>query len=227
EPRTIFKGVLKLPPGCTLAVKRGASSAAPAQYWDVPFKSAGPITEAEASEELIRRLRESVELRMISDVPLGAFLSGGVDSSAVVATMAGISAAPVVTCSISFGDRAFNESAYAEAVAQRYRTRHHVEQVDPDDFSLVDRLASLYDEPYADSSAIPTFRVCELARKTVTVALSGDGGDENFGGYRRHRQLLNHVRASRLPSVTLFPSVFSPVRAAFPQAAGAALAFGA
>ena len=218
EPRTIFKGVLKLPPGCTLAVKRGASSAAPAQYWDVPFKSAGPITEAEASEELIRRLRESVELRMISDVPLGAFLSGGVDSSAVVATMAGISAAPVVTCSISFGDRAFNESAYAEAVAQRYRTRHHVEQVDPDDFSLVDRLASLYDEPYADSWAIPTFRVCELARKTVTVALSGDGGDENFGGYRRYRWHLNEERVRSLLPITVRRPVFGLLGQLYPKA---------
>src|SRR5262249_42896491 len=118
EPRTIFRGVLKLAPGCTVAVKRGASHAEPVPYWDVPFKPAGPITEAEAGEELIRRLRESVELRMISDVPLGAFLSGGVDSSGVVAMMAGISVDPVVTCSISFGDRAFNESAYAEAVAE-------------------------------------------------------------------------------------------------------------
>src|SRR4029453_16142009 len=143
--------------------------------------------EQEAGEELIRRLRESVKLRMISDVPLGAFLSGGVDSSGVVAMMAGLSAEPVVTCSISFGDPAFNESAYAQAVADQYRTRHHVEQVDPNDFSLIDHLARMYDEPYADSSAIPSYRVCELARKTVTVSLSGDGGDENFGGYRRYR----------------------------------------
>ena len=196
EPRTIFKGVFKLSPGCTLTLKRGVPAPPPVEYWDVPFKGGASPTEQDAGEELIGRLRESVKLRLISDVPLGAFLSGGVDSSGVVAMMSGLSTDPVVTCSISFGDPAYNESAYARMVAERYRTRHHVEQVDPDDFSLVDRLATLYDEPYADSSAIPTYRVCGLARKTVTVALSGDGGDESFGGYRRYRWHVNeeHVR---------------------------------
>jgi asparagine synthase (glutamine-hydrolysing) len=218
EPRTIFKSVLKLGPGCALAVKRGEPAREPVQYWDVPFKSSVAPTEQEAREELLRRLTESVKLRMISDVPLGAFLSGGVDSSAVVAMMAGLSADPVVTCSISFGDRAFNESAYAQAVADRYRTRHHVEQVDPDDFSLVDRLAALYDEPYADSSAIPTYRVCELARKSVTVALSGDGGDENFGGYRRYRWHMNEERVrSRIP-LNLRRPVFGLLGQLYPKA---------
>jgi asparagine synthase (glutamine-hydrolysing) len=119
-------------------------------------------------------------------VPLGAFLSGGVDSGAVVALMAGLSTDPVKTCSISFTDPHFDEARFAAQVADRYHTEHRVEQVDPDDFSLVDRLAGLYDEPYADSSALPTYRVCELARKQVTVALSGDGGDENLAGYRRY-----------------------------------------
>src|SRR5258708_6286315 len=200
EPRTIFKGVYKLSPGHTLSLRRGSSASAPVEYWDVPFKTGASPTEQDAGEELIERLRESVRLRLISDVPLGAFLSGGVDSSAVVAMMSGLSAEPVITCSISFGDPAFNESAYARTVAERYRTQHHVEQVDPDDFSLVDRLATLYDEPYADSSAIPTYRVCELARKTVTVALSGDGGDEHFARYRRYRCHVNAERVrSRLP----------------------------
>jgi asparagine synthase (glutamine-hydrolysing) len=201
EPRTIFRGVFKLPPGCTLTLRRHAPAPKPVEYWDVRFDGAAVPSEQQASDELIARLRESVKLRMIADVPLGAFLSGGVDSSAVVATMAGLVREPVVTCSISFGDPAFNESAYAQAVAERYRTRHRVEQVDPDDFSLVDRLARLYDEPFADSSAIPTYRVCELARKTVTVALSGDGGDESFGGYSRYRWHVSEegVR-SRLPS---------------------------
>jgi asparagine synthase (glutamine-hydrolysing) len=218
EPRTVFKGVFKLPPGCTLSFKRGMPPAQPVEYWDVPFKPAGPITEEEAGEELIRRLRESVKLRMISDVPLGAFLSGGVDSSAVVAMMAGLAAEPVVTCSISFGDPAFNESAYAEVVAQRYQTQHHVEQVDPDDFSLVDRLAGMYDEPYADSSAIPTYRVCELARRTVTVALSGDGGDENFGGYRRYRWHMNEERVRSLMPLTLRRPVFGLLGQLYPKA---------
>jgi asparagine synthase (glutamine-hydrolysing) len=200
EPRTIFKGVYKLSPAHTLSLKRGDPASAPVEYWDVPFRVSASPTQQEACEELIERLRESVRLRLISEVPLGAFLSGGVDSSAVVAMMSGLSADPVITCSISFGDPAFNESAYARTVAERYGTQHHVEQVDPDDFSLLDRLAALYDEPYADSSAIPTFRVSQLARKTVTVALSGDGGDESFGGYRRYRWHVNEERVrSRLP----------------------------
>jgi asparagine synthase (glutamine-hydrolysing) len=217
EPRTIFQGVFKLGPGCSLAVKRGEPARQPVEYWDVPFKPAGPVSEHEAAEELVRRLRESVKLRMISDVPLGAFLSGGVDSSAVVAMMAGLEAQPV-TCSISFGDPAFNESAYARTVAERYRTRHHVEQVDPDDFSLVDRLALLYDEPYADSSAMPTYRVCELARKSVTVALSGDGGDENFGGYRRYRWHLKEEKVRSLLPLQVRRSMFGLLGQLYPKA---------
>ena len=123
----------------------------------------------------------------MTEVPLGAFLSGGVDSSAVVAMMSGLMQEPVNTCSISFGDPAFNESRYAQSVADQYNTRHDVEQVNHDDFDLIDKLACIYDEPFADSSSMPTYRVCELARKRVTVALSGDGGDENLAGYRRYR----------------------------------------
>jgi asparagine synthase (glutamine-hydrolysing) len=218
EPRTIFKGVFKLPPGRTLALVRGQPASQPVEYWDVPFKAAAAPNERDAMEELVWRLRESVKLRLISDVPLGAFLSGGVDSSAVVAMMAGLSTEPVVTCSIAFGDPAFNESEYARTVAERYRTRHHVEQVDPDDFSLVDRLATLYDEPYADSSAIPTYRVCQLARKSVTVALSGDGGDENFGGYRRYRLHLNEERVRSLLPLRLRRPLFGLLGWLYPKA---------
>jgi asparagine synthase (glutamine-hydrolysing) len=187
EPRTIFTSVAKLPPGCTLTLRRGRPVAAPREYWDVRFTLNERIGLPEAIAELDRRLEESVRYRMIADVPLGAFLSGGVDSSAVVAAMARVSPSPVNTCSISFDDPAFDESSYAQMVATRYGTRHFVERVASDDFALIDRLAATYDEPYADSSAIPTYRVCELARKHVTVALSGDGGDESFGGYRRYR----------------------------------------
>jgi asparagine synthase (glutamine-hydrolysing) len=218
EPRTIFKGVFKLSPGCTFTLRRGQPAPQPVEYWDVPFKLAATPTEQDAIEELIFRLRESVKLRLISEVPLGAFLSGGVDSSAVVAMMAGLVTEPVVTCSISFGDPAFNESAYALSVAERYRTQHHVEQVDPNDFSLVDRLARLYDEPYADSSAIPTYRVCELARKTVTVALSGDGGDESFGGYSRYRWHVNEERVRSLLPPQLRRAVFGLLGQHYPRA---------
>ena len=170
-------------------------------YWDVRFSLNNRIDAASALEELQRRLQESIRLRMIADVPLGAFLSGGVDSSAVVAMMATVSKTPVRTCAIGFKDPKFNESDFAQLVADRYQTEHHLDVVDSDDFDLIDRLAWLYDEPYADSSAIPTYRVCQLARRHVTVALSGDGGDESFGGYRRYRfHLLEEKARSIVPS---------------------------
>lgn len=187
EPRTAFATVAKLPPGHTLTWRRGEAMPPSKEYWDARFTLDSNVELPAAIEELDRRLEESVRLRMISEVPLGAFLSGGVDSSAVVATMARISGAPVNTCSMSFDDPAFDESRFAQEVAERYHTRHFVERVASDDFDLIDELARIYDEPYADSSAIPTYRVCQLARKHVTVALSGDGGDESFGGYRRYR----------------------------------------
>lgn len=195
EPRCIFRGAFKLPPGESFTLRRGATRCEPAPYWDVRFTGDNRLSVEQAGEELLERLRESVRLRMIADVPLGAFLSGGVDSSAVVATMAQLSSEPVNTCSIAFDDPAFNESEFAAMVAKRYATNHYVETVASDDFDLIDELARLYDEPYADSSAIPTYRVCQLARKRVTVALSGDGGDESLGGYRRHRL---HVMEERM-----------------------------
>jgi asparagine synthase (glutamine-hydrolysing) len=187
EPRTIYKTALKLPPGHTLTVRRGQPAPKPREFWDVPFQLLPAMRLQEAQSELIERLREAVRIRLVAEVPLGAFLSGGVDSSAVVAMMAGLSDQPVKTCSIAFTEAAYDESDYARMVAERYRTEHHVDTVEADDFSLIDELAHLYDEPFADSSAMPTYRVCQLARKQVTVALSGDGGDENFAGYRRYR----------------------------------------
>lgn len=194
EPRTIFSQARKLSPGHTLSWCRGDPLPVVKPYWDLHFTLDNPIGVDDACAELRQRLAESVRLRMIAEVPLGAFLSGGVDSSAVVATMAEVSSDPVNTCSIAFDDPAFNEAAFAQIVADRYHTRHHVETVQSDDFDLIDTLARLYDEPYADSSAIPTYRVCQLARQRVTVALSGDGGDESFGGYRRYRMHLMEER---------------------------------
>lgn len=218
EPRTIFKGARKLQPAESLCIRRGQPIPAPKLYWDVRFTLDNPLTLADATAELTERLRESVRLRMIADVPLGAFLSGGVDSSAVVATMAGISADPVNTCSIAFDDPAFNESEFAQMVADRYRTRHFVESVKSDDFDLIDTLAALYDEPYADSSAIPTYRVCQLARKHVTVALSGDGGDESFGGYRRYRMhLMEEKMRGAMPAGIRRP-VFGLLGRMYPKA---------
>ena len=206
DPKTIFKGINKLPPGHYLQIKSGDVEPKIIQYWDVPFAETVEKTEPEIKDKLIEILSEAIEGRMIADVPLGAFLSGGVDSSGVVALMSKLnesskSEKPVETCSISFGSKKFNESEYAQMIADRYQTNHHSEQVDADDFDLIDKLAEVYDEPYADSSAIPTYRVCELARKHVTVSLSGDGADELMSGYRRHRFAYyeNKVR-SKIPA---------------------------
>ncbi len=218
EPRTIFAGALKLEPGFSLTIRHGQPLPEPKQYWDVNFSLDNAMSLADASAELVERLRESVRLRMVAEVPLGAFLSGGVDSSAVVATMAGISPDPVNTCSIAFDDPAFNESAFAQMVADRYHTNHRVEMVKSDDFDLIDTLAALYDEPYADSSAIPTYRVCQLARKHVTVALSGDGGDENMGGYRRYRfHMMEEKMRGGLPHSVRKP-VFGLLGRLYPKA---------
>ena len=218
EPRTIFMSSKKLPPGHRLTIRRGEPVPEPVEYWDVRFTLSERISITEACEELDRRLQESVRLRMISEVPLGAFLSGGVDSSAVVAAMARISSEPVNTCSISFDDPAFDETRFAQQVADRYGTRHFVDRVASDDFDLVDQLASIYDEPYADSSAIPTYRVCQLARKHVTVALSGDGGDESLGGYRRYRFHLLEERMRSLLPLGVRQPIFGLLGKVYPKA---------
>jgi asparagine synthase (glutamine-hydrolysing) len=218
EPDTIYTSVRKLPPGYTLTIRRGDAAAVLREFWDVRFTLDSRIALPEAIEELDRRLEESIRLRMIAEVPLGAFLSGGVDSSAVVAKMAGLSEGPVNTCSIAFDDPAFDETRYANMVAERYHTRHRVETVASDDFGLVDELAGLYDEPYADSSAIPTYRVCELARKHVTVALSGDGGDESFGGYRRYGLHLMEERLRGALPLGLRRPLFGLLGRLYPKA---------
>ncbi|HQU80541.1 MAG TPA: amidotransferase 1, exosortase A system-associated [Azonexus sp.] len=218
EPRAIFKGARKLPPAHTLLIRRGQPVGEPREYWDVRFTLDNPISDVDACAELTERLEESIRLRMISEVPLGAFLSGGVDSSVVVAIMAGLSNTAVNTCSIGFSDPAFNESEFAKMVADRYQTNHYLDMVESDDFDLIDTLAKLYDEPYADSSAIPTYRVCQLARKHVTVALSGDGGDESFGGYRRYRlHLMEEKMRAALPLGVRRP-LFSTLGRIYPKA---------
>lgn len=217
EPRTIFRRTCKLEPGHTLLVD-GDNGLRNRRYWDVTFGGGNRTDERELADELVVRLREAVSKRLMAEVPLGAFLSGGVDSSAVVAMMAGISSDPVNTCSIRFGERGFDESAYAARVAERYRTSHQVELVDPEDFGLVDRLADLYDEPYADSSAMPTYRVCELARKRVTVALSGDGGDENWAGYRRYRWHVYEERFRNVLPAGLRRPLFGALGRVYPKA---------
>jgi asparagine synthase (glutamine-hydrolysing) len=216
EPRTIYRGVHKLLPAHTLRLSRGVAPQI-REYWRPSFAANGVKTLEEAVPELRERFREAVKLRLVSEVPLGAFLSGGVDSSAVVASMAALQTEPVETCSISFGDPRYNESPYARAVAQRFGTHHHVEQVDTDDFGLIDTLARAYDEPFADSSALPTYRVCQLARRHVTVALSGDAGDEIFAGYRRQRWHLHEERLRRLLPQMLRGPLFGVAGMLYPK----------
>jgi asparagine synthase (glutamine-hydrolysing) len=194
DPHCILEGVHKLAPAHALLWERGRAVPTPRRYWDVSFAPAASRPEAEVAAEVAERLREATRIRLMSEVPLGAFLSGGVDSSAVVAMMAGLSTGPVKTCSISFGVKEYDESEYAQRVATQFGTDHFVRRVDTDDFGLLDTLAQVYDEPFADSSAIPTYRVCQLARTRVTVALSGDGGDEAFAGYRRYKWFMTEQR---------------------------------
>lgn len=206
EPKTIYRSAFKLSPGHTLTLHVGGGPAQERKFWEVPFAARHGLSERDALLELNEQLRDAVQSHLVADVPLGAFLSGGVDSSAVVSVMAGLGSEPVNTCSISFDNPDYDESEYAGKVANQYKTRHYVETVSADDYSLVDTLAGLYDEPYADSSAIPTYRVCQLARKRVTVALSGDGGDENFAGYRRYRYAMAEQRArTMIPSAIRRP----------------------
>lgn len=192
EPYSAYQHIFKLEPGHTITV-RPQSVLASQQYWDLPAPSR-ILSWEETQYALIDKLKEAVNIRLVADVPLGAFLSGGVDSSAIVALMAELQDSPVNTCSIGFDERDFDESDYAQQVAERYHTHHWQEIVSPHDISLIDQLADIYDEPYADSSALPTYKVCQLASQRVKVALSGDGGDEIFGGYRRHRMHLAEQR---------------------------------
>ncbi|MYM35017.1 amidotransferase 1, exosortase A system-associated [Duganella sp. FT94W] len=218
EPRTIFRQIRKLEPGHTLLLRHGSAPGPQQRYWDVPLTAATAISDAQAADELLARLEEAVRIRMVAEVPLGAFLSGGVDSSAVVAMMARQSATPVNTCSIAFDDADYDESAYAAMVAERYATHHHSQRVAQHDAGLIDHLTTLYDEPFADSSALPTYRVCELARQRVTVALSGDGGDENLAGYRRYRGHVHEERWRALLPLGLRKPVFGALGRLYPKA---------
>ncbi len=213
----IIAGVDKLAAGHFLLLERGKGWVAPRRWWQPDFSQRIRASEGEAAEHLTHLLRQAVTDRMVADVPLGAFLSGGVDSSSVVALMAEASRKAVHTCTIGFDEASLDETAYAQAMAERFATDHRMRVVAADDFALVDRIADQFDEPFADASALPTFRVCELARENVTVALSGDGADEAFAGYRRlvfqHQE--ERIR-SMIPEV-LRRNILGPLAKAWPQ----------
>ncbi len=183
--RSIINGIHKLEPGHTLTITDGRGPDV-RRYWDLSFEPEHDRSESEVAEELRAALKESVDLHMVSDVPLGAFLSGGMDSSAIVATMAGLSDRPIKTFSIGFGEADFDELRHARAVAEMLETDHREMVLEPDVFDILDDLAWYLDEPFGDSSAIPTYMVSQLAAQNVTVVLSGDGGDEGFAGYDKY-----------------------------------------
>lgn len=215
-PKTIYKKIFKLFPGHYMYIDR--NGARESEYWDISFRAVENMSESEISTRLEEELSDAVKCRLISDVPLGAFLSGGIDSSAVVGIMSGLSNSPVNTASIGFQESEFDELPFARIVAQKYKTNAYEQIVHADAADILDQLVWYYDEPFADSSMVPTFYVSEVARQRVTVALSGDGGDENFAGYRRYRYdfLENRVR-SLLPP-TLRAPLFGALGKIYPKA---------
>ena len=192
-----FQGIRKLPPGHYLTCCDGQVKVA--RYWRLRRDRKAQRSEADWCHEIVARLEEATRLRMISDVPLGAFLSGGIDSSAIVALMSRIATGPVKTFSIGFEEPEYDELRYARQVAERFQTDHHEFVVRPDAAAVLPRLAWHYDEPFADSSAVPTYYVAQMTRAHVTVALNGDAGDESFGGYDRYVANLLAASFDRWP----------------------------
>jgi asparagine synthase (glutamine-hydrolysing) len=218
DTRSILQGVRKLPAGHFMLHAQGKELSQSKQWWDVDFSERRGGSEADLSAELVNLMREAVRSRMVADVPLGAFLSGGVDSSSVVAMLSEASEAPVQTCSIGFDVGAVDETSYAEQVAALFKTDHRARTVGNDDFGAIDTLAGMFDEPFADASALPTWRVCALARENVTVALSGDGADEAFAGYRRQVFHAHEERARSLLPAGLRKTVFGSLGRIWPKA---------
>ena len=214
----LLAGVKKLPAGHFLLVERGKPVPQPRQWWDVSFADRASGGVAALQEELLARLRDGVTSRMVADVPLGAFLSGGVDSSAVVALMAEASRQAVRTCTIGFEEAGHDERRHAAAVAARFATDHRERVVRADDFALIDTLVHAFDEPFADASALATYRVCALAREQVTVALSGDGADEALAGYRRYRFQAAEERVRGFVPAGVRAPLFGALGAVWPKA---------
>jgi asparagine synthase (glutamine-hydrolysing) len=196
-PLSAYRAVKKLPPATTLVYRNGTITMD--RYWRLDFAQKCPSDHREVHEAIRTGILDAVRRRLVADVPLGAFLSGGVDSSAVVAAMAQVATGPVKTFSIGFESERYDELSHARGVAQRFATDHHEFVVKPDAAAMIPRIVRHYGEPFADSSAIPSFHLAELARRHVTVALNGDGGDEVFGGYPRYSHIRALRRLDRLP----------------------------
>lgn len=214
----IVVGVRKLPAGCHLTLARGRPVPEPVAWWDVSFAERARGSAADLGAELLEHMREGVRSRMVADVPLGAFLSGGVDSSAVVALMAEASARAVATCTIGFDEAGHDERGFAAMVARRFATDHREQVVRADDMALIALIVEAFDEPFADASALATYQVCRLARERVTVALAGDGADEALAGYRRHRFQAAEERVRGLIPDRIRTPLFGALGRAYPKA---------
>jgi asparagine synthase (glutamine-hydrolysing) len=202
SPRTILRQIRKLPPASYLLLDLDRGQPEVHRYWDLHFKPNRTLSEADWLDGLRWHLQDAVHSHLVSDVPIGTFLSGGLDSSTIVALMAKAVRGPVRTYSIGFDEAEFDELTYARQVARHYRTEHYEFVVKPNAMEVLPRLMWQFDEPFADSSALPTYYVAKITREHVTVALSGDGGDENFAGYRRYARALGlHKRLDHLPGV--------------------------
>jgi len=215
-PKSIFSSIRKLPAAHYAVVSDKGVHVKP--YWDLSFQPVSGEAEIRMMDDLIDILDDATRMRMISEVPLGAFLSGGVDSSGVVGIMATASGNPVKTNSISFSVAQYNEVPYARQVARLFGTDHHEFHVTPEAVAVIEKLAWHYDEPFADSSAVPTYYVSETARKNVTVSLSGDGGDENFAGYRRYWLDMRENMVRNAIPVRLRQPVFGGIGRLYPKA---------
>jgi asparagine synthase (glutamine-hydrolysing) len=222
-PKTIYRDVRKLRPGHYLVASANGVQEVP--YWDLSFAEVENRTENEWCEMLRHSLCEATRVRLMSDVPLGAFLSGGVDSSSVVAMMSHLMKRAVTTCSIGFEDKEYNEADFAREISRKFETDHHEQVVHPEAIEILKKLVWHYDEPFADSSAIPTYYVSWVARQSVTVALGGDGGDESLAGYRRYYfdNLENRLR--RMVPAGVRREVFGPLGRAYPALAWAPRVF--
>jgi asparagine synthase (glutamine-hydrolysing) len=216
DPKTIFTAIRKLPPAHYILARRGRPTQT-CRYWNLLNALETPDQAQATGDSLLGLLQTATGRRLISDVPLGALLSGGVDSSAVVAMMAGTARGRIDTFSIGFDNPAFDESRYARTVSDRYQTRHVMQIVDSNDFSVLPKLQEIFDEPFGDVSAIPTLAVCALARKSVTVALSGDGGDEALGGYRRYAFHRAQEQVRHFVSPAIRRRILAPLAAAYPH----------
>lgn len=214
----IVAGVKKLAAGHFLLVERGRPVPQPRKWWDIDFSNRATGSAKALGEELVDRMRAGVRSRMVADVPLGAFLSGGVDSSAVVALMAEASPKAVRTCTIGFDEAGHDERAFADTVARRFATDHRERVVASGDFGLIDTLVASFDEPFADGSALATYQVCALARESVTVALSGDGADEALAGYRRYKFHAAEERVRGLLPSHFRTEVFGTLGRFYPKA---------